>query len=78
VWRDALNQAGIGLAADGNGNQVVDLGDYEQWKFEYQQADGSGTSSRAAIPEPSVAVLFWTGLLGCWIARQRRRVNFEN
>ena len=28
AWRNSLGQTGSGLAADGNGNQVVDAGDY--------------------------------------------------
>jgi hypothetical protein len=47
------------LAADGNGDDVVNLADYRLWKRNYGRtmATGAGSVLAAAIPEPNSAVL---------------------
>lgn len=35
VWRDALGQNGVGLAADGNHDGTVNLADYDLWNASY-------------------------------------------
>jgi hypothetical protein len=51
VWRDMLDETGADLAADGNGDMVVDALDYDLWKINY--GDSAGLARSAAIPEPA-------------------------
>jgi autotransporter-associated beta strand protein len=54
--------------ADGNGDGVVDMADYVMWR-KYMAAGGSGAGANAAVPEPSVAILF---LIACGMLAARR------
>lgn len=58
----------INLAADGNGNQVVDDADLEVWKTAF----GPGAESIiAAVPEPSSLALLATAALGLCVRKRR-------
>jgi hypothetical protein len=47
VRRDTLGQTGIGLAAVGDGNDIVDVGDYDNWKNHFgHTAGGAGATLR--------------------------------
>ena len=76
VWRNALGQAGAGLAADGNGNGTIDSGDYSVWKANFGKTSGSGSGSVASltsVPEPAAGSLFFVpaiALLQRWPARR--------
>jgi glucose/arabinose dehydrogenase len=68
AWRAAYGTTGPNLAADGNGNGIVDAADYVLWR-KYAAAAGAGSS----IPEPTwpahVIALLTLSLLSC--RRQR-------
>jgi PEP-CTERM motif len=53
------------LAADGNGNGIIDAGDYNIWKMHFGEHLGSGTgaSANGAVPEPSTLLLLLSGTL---------------
>jgi hypothetical protein len=63
VWRDTLGESGSGLAADGNGNSMIDSGDYVVWKANFGNHAGSGAGATAAVPEPATIVMLRVGLL---------------
>ena len=78
MWRDALGQAGAGLAADGNGNNQIHAGDYDVWKSHFGTVSpgigaGSGSISDATVPEPSTLILAALALVP--LARRIRGVN---
>ena len=52
VWRDSMGTSGIGLAADGNGDNQIDADDYDFWLARFGQTVGG--ASAIAVPEPSV------------------------
>ncbi|MEX0611574.1 MAG: glycerophosphodiester phosphodiesterase family protein, partial [Pirellulales bacterium] len=63
VWRNTLHQTGDDLAADGNGNKEIDVGDYDLWRAHFGQMvpdGGSGSTgasrSQPAVPEPAVSM----------------------
>ncbi|MEX2306051.1 MAG: hypothetical protein WD738_00565 [Pirellulales bacterium] len=59
VWRKMLNQTGPDLAADGNGDEVVNQLDYDFWSARFgNMASGAGS----AIPEPASLVLLAVGV----------------
>jgi len=69
IYRDNLGSDSAVLNGNGSGGATVVQADYALWK---QNFGSSGTSSSAAIPEPSSIVL----LLGGWLsnlATRRRR-----
>jgi hypothetical protein len=55
------------LAADGNGDNIVDSADYNIWRAHFGQTAGSGVrasikssnSSRTAVPKAPSIVLAW-------------------
>jgi hypothetical protein len=62
TWRKTVGQSGASLAADGNGNYVVDAMDYSVWVSRFGQtssgADGLGSELlSSAVPEPAGFVL---------------------
>jgi hypothetical protein len=86
VWRNSLNQAGPGLAADGTGpgldgipDGIVDANDYAFWKANFGNTLGGAATSVGAVPEPATLAL-GTVLIASvgWISRRRpvsRRSN---
>lgn len=81
IWRDTLNQAGAGLAADGSGpgldgvpDGVVNANDYEFWKSRFGNTSGSGAlgTAAAAVPEPACCAFAYLGVALVSIARSRR------
>jgi hypothetical protein len=73
VWRNMLGQTGVGLAADGNGDNQITTADYDVWrsKFGTTVGSGSGLSSDFAVPEPSTLLLLAAASI---LACGRRRV----
>ncbi|MGI9457722.1 MAG: kelch repeat-containing protein [Aeoliella sp.] len=67
VWRDALGQAGVGLAADGNGDLVVDELDYEYWKARFG-IPPSGANLAVGVPEPSSSVVAMIAITSIFLA----------
>jgi hypothetical protein len=57
VWRKMQGQSGLGLAADGDNNMVVNQLDYDYWRARYGRTSGSGAATSAAVPEPSVIAI---------------------
>lgn len=70
VWRDTLGMT-ENLSADGNGNRVIDEGDFEQWQTRFMEAAANGVAASISVPETSVTVLLAIGLLP--LAHRRRR-----
>jgi hypothetical protein len=60
IWQKTMGQSGPNLAADGNGNTVVDAGDLDVWRAHFgMNVTAAGTG--AAVPEPDAAVLVVVG-----------------
>jgi hypothetical protein len=51
-----MGQTGAGLAADGDGNGVIEQADYNIWKTNFGMSL-VGASGDAAVPEPATSVL---------------------
>ena len=68
VWRDTLNQSGIGLAADGSGNGTVGDSDFSVWAANF--GDGTGSGAGAAVPEPATLVMLAMGMLAIFSCRR--------
>lgn len=68
VWRDTFG-ATENLAADGNGNRLIDDGDFDVWQTRF--ADPAGSGAAASVPEPGVTVLLMMGLLQLALGRRR-------
>ncbi|MGL4512623.1 MAG: hypothetical protein ACRCT8_05985 [Lacipirellulaceae bacterium] len=66
VYRDTLGST-TDLRADGNGNSVIDAGDYGVWVANY----GTGAAAATAIPEPAALVALASGLLAASVGRRR-------
>jgi hypothetical protein len=58
------------LANDGNGNGVMDAGDYDVWKANFGNHSGSGASANAAIPEPATLWMLLDGILTICCSRR--------
>lgn len=84
VWRNTLNQTGVGLPADGNNNGVIDSGDYTVWRSNFGHT-GSGSASGAGasvlnnvaggVPEPNFTIYLMIALLYAAVIRRRAQVN---
>lgn len=70
VWRDTLG-ATENLSADGNGNRIIDDGDFDLWSSRFSDAAENGAVTSPSVPEPSVTILLAIGLLK--LAHGRRR-----
>lgn len=58
VWRNTLGQqVDVYSDADGSGNGVVDLADYDFWRARLGKALPGSGAAVAAVPEPSAALL---------------------
>jgi hypothetical protein len=73
VWRNTLNQSGVGLPADGNGNGTIDNDDYGLWRAHFGQTAGNATGSGAgaAVPEPATLALLLCASAGYCLGRRR-------
>ncbi|MEN1679299.1 MAG: hypothetical protein AAGJ46_06870 [Planctomycetota bacterium] len=71
VWRDTLGDrvAFPGDGADGNLNQIIDIGDFELWSANFGQS--ISPPATATIPEPASAMLL--AVLPALALRGRRR-----
>jgi hypothetical protein len=67
VWQRSIGSTTY-LAADGNGNAIVDAADLALWSANY---GATLPPPAAAVPEPAAAVLFLLGLLAKTQARGR-------
>ena len=72
LWRNTIGQTGSGLAADGNGNYQINIGDLATWRAHFDQALlGAGaelefnSSISAAVPESSA---FWLAMIAIYAA----------
>ncbi len=58
LWQRTLGQVGIGLAADGNGDGMINQVDLEIWKSNFGKAVAvPATPSITSIPEPNTLLL---------------------
>ena len=69
VWREALGQVGVGLAADGDLSGVVDAGDLQVWRDNYGAALPAAVAS---TPEPAACGLLTLALLAAACPRRQR------
>lgn len=57
VWRDTLGKTGGGLAADGDGNLIVNGNDYDVWRSNFTGIAASGSAVQTLrvhrVPEPT-------------------------
>ena len=72
-----MGQSGSSLAADGNGNYVVDTMDYSVWASRFGQSSGAGAAGlgseflSSAVPEPAGFVLtLIAAIMGCSLRRR--------
>lgn len=69
LWKGTFGIAGVGMLADGNGDQLVGLGDYTIWRDnlgatgEQSVFESIGFAASTAIPEPATAAIAILGLL---------------
>ncbi|MCA9185257.1 MAG: PEP-CTERM sorting domain-containing protein, partial [Planctomycetales bacterium] len=70
IWKDSFGQSGQDLAADGNGNGVIDAADYTIWKDNF--GNSLGAAATAAVPEPASGILGML-LAVAWCAVRKRR-----
>jgi hypothetical protein len=75
IWRDTLGQVGEGLAADGNGDHIIDQLDYNLWALHFgESSGGAGALGGAAVPEPcSLALALFAVFGGGRLLRRWRR-----
>jgi PEP-CTERM motif-containing protein len=76
VWRHSVGQTGLTAysGADGDGDTIVDAGDFDVWRAHFgQTASGSGSNLNAsnAVPEPSSLVLLLAALFVGTFRRRR-------
>jgi hypothetical protein len=73
VWRNNFGST-INLAADGDGNGVVDAGDYVIYRKKFGATSGSGAGDlgETSVPEPSSGLLILSVML-VFNAVSRRR-----
>jgi len=76
LWRDSPGQTGPDLAADGNGDNVVDELDYQIWQTGLGQA-AINVELSSAVPEPASLVLS-IGLLAAVITACRHSHETHN
>jgi hypothetical protein len=64
---------GSSLAADGNHDGVVDMGDYIIWRKAFQSIAGSGSGlTSPTIPEPNTCAMAVVGLITLFANSARR------
>ncbi len=73
VWQDTRGSTS-NLAADGDGNGAIELADYDVWKTNFGNTAGSGSSSNAAVPEPT-SLLLLIGLTAFGMSYRSLRVR---
>ena len=69
IWRKSQNQTGPGLAADSNGDGIVNVTDYNFWRSRVGTLVGTGNGFGGTIPEPTCAALLM--ITGCAAAFMR-------
>ena len=72
LWRNTLGQTGTGLAADGNGDMVVDQGDYQVWWDNFGQSSAALEQSVSPVPEPAALASLLILAVGGRFLRARR------
>ena len=75
IWRNHFgDETEDGINNAGDGQNGVDLADYEIWKQHFGSSNlGSGSLTRAPVPEPTTFGLFVSGLASVLAALARRR-----
>lgn len=74
VWRSSMGQTGSNLAADGNGDNQVNMNDLLTWRAHFGMAvtaSGAGLGA-AAVPEPT-SWLLWIAAVASWITARTAR-----
>ena len=77
-WRNTLGDTGKFLAADGDGDEEIGIGDYAYWKLHYGESfdDGPGAGGLPAsstVPEPTATGPCGLALLSLLAMRGVRR-----
>jgi hypothetical protein len=75
IWQRQFGEFDIELAADGDGNRMVDGEDLEIWKMHFGTTGGSASSilNSAALPEPTSILMLFAGALVSILGHARRR-----
>jgi hypothetical protein len=79
MWRK-ISGASVpqGSQADGNGDGMIGLEDYQHWKSRFDPASGNGAGAGSAggVPEPSTLVVSLSScLLSLFLTKRRCFVN---
>jgi T5SS/PEP-CTERM-associated repeat protein len=72
VWRKLLDQAGPGLVADGDDNNIVNDADYQIWRTNFGSTIAAPAAGAAAVPEPAAALLVYFAAAGISLNRKRK------
>lgn len=77
LWRDTRGNTGAGLAADGDGNEVIDDNDYSYWRSRFGAGSGTGVAlgESAMVPEPRLQLWLLLSLVGLGVFQYRRRAE---
>jgi hypothetical protein len=78
LWRKALNQQVTAFSgADGDGDAIVDDGDYGVWRTNFGRTASPGAIATAAVPESAAHVLLILAAAGAstWRCRIQSRVS---
>jgi hypothetical protein len=72
IWRNSVGNDGAALLADADNNGKVDVEDYNLWKQLYGSRYGTaaGNGSRAAVPEPSSAIMLLIAAMSLTVRRR--------
>jgi hypothetical protein len=91
LWRNTLGQIGPVLAADGDGDNQIDLDDFFTWRNHYGEtvlaASGATLFSSSSVPEPAAAQVFLAVMMAIlysdaqfqrrWLGPRRRVMRIQ-
>lgn len=65
----------MGMSTDGNGNDVVDSGDFDTWRSHFGETAGGGAMAgvNATVPEPAATMMLVLAVV--WACLQRHKIT---